>query len=178
MRIELFAIVLVSCGQIDGPVDAGIDGQMDASTDASTQCSHIGTFPSCNTLQPSPAVIITCTSSPPAPLGGTLLDGTYNLVKAEWDQTANSCPAQPGTRRGSIELCGDTILWIDSDPALGTTSSVDAKITLQGTAMTFADFCTDTQALKFDYSASGDQFVLFYLNPNTGLRLIFTFQRQ
>lgn len=195
--LPLSLLVLAACG---GSVTPGGDASSDGSTsdvaidsstsdasdassvdapDAPSGCTYLADNKTCNTLPKGALLNLSCTTNPPTPQGGALVDGVYSLVSVEWDATANPCPTniQSLTRRGMVELCGTTFLWSDWDE---TSANVVVGATMQpsGTSIQFQDYCRDTEAYAFAYTASGVNLVLFYLNPVTKLRLVMTFARQ
>jgi hypothetical protein len=193
----LLLLIAAGCG---GSITPGGDASSDAGTtsdavsdnnladvsdasaaDAPGACAYLADSKTCNTLPKGALLNLSCTTNPPTPQGGALVDGVYALVSVEWDATANPCPTniQALTRRGMVELCGGaaTFLWSDWDE---TSANVVVGATMQpsGTSIQFQDYCRDTEAYTFAYTAAGTNLVLFYLNPVTKLRLVMTFVRQ
>jgi hypothetical protein len=187
MRIDrilsILAAVVLACGKVEPSGDAGgPDASNDGATadgggqDANATCTYLAPDPQCETLPQGPLLTVGCTSSPPTPQGGTVVDGFYQLTQVDWDATANPCPSQTLTHRGTLEICGDTLVWLDIDETKSNGIAV-AHIQTSGTTITFQEFCGDQSTFAFDYTASGTELVIFFVNVN-GERLVMHFSRQ
>jgi hypothetical protein len=198
--LGLVLLVTGACGQVidnpDGtPADssaadsrldvedaASPDAMMpdDATTegDASEACTFLLSSDPCNTLPEGNLLTVGCTSSPPTPMGGAIIDGTYDLVQVDWDTTApdaGTCP-MGFTRRGTIEVCGNTLLWLDYNEVGGVWRG-DTHISVSGSAISFSEFCSGNDSWSFGYTATGAQLVILWQYPQ-GERLVMTFNKQ
>jgi hypothetical protein len=123
---KLFLLIVTGCGQVAPTSDAAIpDSGSDVKTDVIIQdaasdvsdalvegdaspdagaCTYLLSSYPCNSLPEGTLITVGCTSQPPTPQGGTLVDGVYDLVQTDWDTTATDAACPSGlTRRGTIE---------------------------------------------------------------------------
>ena len=165
------------------PVDASAD--TDASpADASAVCqmpqpSDAGA--ACNTFELTGSVVqaedLPDGGAGATPVGGTLVDGDYDLVRYQVPGT--------GSTRRTIRLFGGgtRIEWAVADPTASTTIELRANTsitpagnTLQVTVDCMANGLFGTTS--YGYTASGDELVIFYPYPSTNpLVDVYTYRR-
>lgn len=199
MRFSICFSLLVACGDVAPAVDASADVTTDDSsfdatfhdvlTDGATDsdasavdgagtCGDLlGAYP-CNTLAEGTLVNVGCVANPPVAQGGVIADGVYALTKVDWDTSVDgggTCPSGL-TRRGTIEVCGNVLMWLDYDENSAIWRG-NTHISTSNTTVSFAEFCSGTTSFSFSYTAVGTGLVMFWQYPQ-GERLIMTFARQ
>ncbi len=131
----------------------------------------------CNNLPESNLVNIGCVSSLPAAQGGTIVDGLYYLTSADWVSKADGggCFANQ-TRRDTIEVCGNVMLWLDLDTV---NSSYDGNMTFTtaNDAITVVSYCSGGSP-PMPYTATSTTLTVELDYPNNGPTLLLTLTRQ
>ena len=160
------------------PLDAAGDvGDADAGVviDASGCMDFDAKVSSCNTLPPSPLVDVGC-AAVPAAAGGTIADGYYLLTSAVVNTAKNDggCPTGE-TRKDTIEICGDVLLWLDLD-TVNSSYSAALTYTTSGTNVVMKGFCGGSGD-TYPYTATPTTLTL-YLDYSPTNELVLTLTKQ
>ena len=130
--------------------DAGSDADARSLTDASEAATDAPEV--CNTLVNSAAVIPVdqVASDPPAPQGGTVVDGTYTQTSAVIYTGQGGPTGASGTTQTTLQVTGGTIQVVSTgDPATRTVT-----FTTSGTSLDSVDTCPDTDTRPGTYTAT------------------------
>jgi hypothetical protein len=138
-----------------------------------------GSAPACNQLaDDAPTYSMTfAAGTPPAPSGGTIVDGTYLLSR----QTVYAMSSMPATEvgRAKVEISGNTwqsvmaILPYDINPGEHTTST----ISVQGNYLTLTRTCPSVgQPERAAYTADDGSLTLFFVDQGITAETVFTRQ--
>jgi hypothetical protein len=146
--VVLATLALAGCPTEDDTDGADTDGAGD--TDAQDLCAPQD--PSTNTVSETQV-----NTAYPSAAGGTIADGTYDLVRFEVYAPAT---ADDHVRARRFVISGDTIVSIEvddgvADPIQGGT------FTTSGTNISFAISCPQEGAVTLPYTVSGDELWLF-----------------
>lgn len=150
------------------------DGAMqDAGNDSG--CKYLGG--QCNTLPSTNPVAIGCVQSAPMPQGGQVLDGYYELTKADYVADAlDGGGCFPNEKRhGTVEICGSTFLWLECD-TVNSCFQGNLTISTMNTSMTFKPFCSGNSNFTLDYTVSGNDLVIYFQYP-MGALILMTYTR-
>jgi hypothetical protein len=132
--------------------DAGNDAASDAHSLPDTNEAAVDAPTVCNSLPntASSVSIEQLASEPPAPQGGTIVDGTYALTAAVI-YTGSGGPTGPsGTTQTTLQISGATIQVVsDGEPATRTVT-----FTTSGTSIQSVDTCPDTDTRPGTYTAT------------------------
>lgn len=130
----------------------------------------------CNNLPESNVVNIGCASTVPVAQGGTIVDGLYYLTSADWVSKSDAGCFTNQTRRDTIEVCGNVMLWLDLDTV---NSSYDGNMTFttSNNVLTVAPYCSGGSP-PMPYTATSTTLTLELDYPNNGPALILTLTRQ
>jgi hypothetical protein len=166
----LFSMLLVvpacsssSPGDSTG-TDAGHDAASDAHStpdtgDAASATDAAPDAPAvCNTLVNSASSITVeqVASDPPAPQGGTPVDGTYALTAAVIYTGPDGPTGASGMSQTTLQITGATIQVVsDGDPATRTIT-----FTTSGTSIASVDTCPDTDTCPATYTATPTTFIV------------------
>ena len=130
------------------PEEAG-DAAGDAAIDAPTACNTLA-----NSAAPIPVVEVA--ADPPAPEGGTVVDGTYALTGAVIYTGSAGPTGTSGTTQTTLEITGSTIQVVSTgDPTTRTVT-----FTTSGTSLASVDTCPDTDSHPGTYTATPTTFVV------------------
>jgi len=132
----------------------------------------------CNTLPVSNTVYVACVASlPPTENGGTIVDGLYELTAATIYANGNDggC-SQNQTRRDTIEICGNVMLWRDVD-TVNSTYDGNNTFTTSNNTLTITHFCSGG-APPMPYTATSTSLTVELDYPNNGPALVLTLARQ
>jgi hypothetical protein len=179
----------------DTGADAGADSANDASTTDSAPVACMSEDGGCNSLTlcgPEVAVVQVESSVPVGPAGGTILDGTYEMVSYQYfigdagpqggiawfRQTFSLVTAPPdggGPDGGpsAPQFQWEQVVESDSSPlstVAGTVSVPSAQ------SVTFASQCPSITAVTLPYTATATDLIVFQTDP-AGVALI-DFKRQ
>jgi hypothetical protein len=187
------AVLLVACGARTGTLEETLGGHAGESEDAATDaqvpdveqpeaaqvCTAItpsgGT---CNELTPSgPSVTVQCVSgTAPTPSGGTIADGTYEMVSSSFYGT----PCTSDTERIVWNVCGDA--WATAETLmLGPgTVRVDGTVTLGPSTVVLQTTCSSPTepATKFGYDATPTSLTIYTYGYGAGTARVDRFARQ
>ena len=159
MKLALlgFSILLLvpACSSSSNPpdapaTDAGSDADARSLLDASDAATDAPE--ACNTLVNSAAVIPVdqVASDPPAPQGGTVVDGTYTQTSAVIYTGQGGPTGASGTTQTTLQVTGGTIQVVSTgDPATRTVT-----FTTSGTSLDSVDTCPDTDTRPGTYTAT------------------------
>jgi hypothetical protein len=146
-------------GGDDGGTDAADASFSDTVAPADAPADTIGDAPAvCNTLvDVAPVVTVTqVASDPPAPLGGTIADGTYAMT----DVTIYTGPQGPtgptGSAQTTIQVSGSTVQVVSS----GAPPTRTVTLAISGSAFTSTDSCPDTKVSQGHYTATATSLVI------------------
>ena len=197
MAKSLFCAVLVLLGgcsqasskprQVDTSDDSGLGlgpsggsgtaGKEGGAGDAGDSGSLDGAQPTCNALMSTgvPSIDrVSVPDAPPAPIGGTIVDGTYQASKYEIYTGAGG---QAGPAGGSIRevyaLAGSAAELVADVTASGTTThtTIAAKASTAGTNLTLLHTCPDTQSATLPYSVINGTTLLLFTSTSEILTL-------
>jgi len=163
LRPLLFSMLLFvpACSSSPGVApgtDAGGDAASDAHSLADTGDGGLDAPIACNTLVNSASAIPIeqVASDPPAPAGGTPVDGTYALTAAVIYTGAGGPTGASGTTQTTLQITGGTIQVASSgDPATRTVT-----FTTSGTSLASVDTCPDTDTRPGTYTATPTTFLV------------------
>jgi len=132
--------------------DAGGDAANDAHSLPDTADAAPDAPPVCNTLPntASPVPVEQVASDPPAPGGGTVVDGTYALTAAVIYTEQSGPTGASGTTQTTLQIAGDTIQVVsDGEPATRT-----GTFTTSGTGIQWVGTCPDMETQPGTYTAT------------------------
>ena len=116
-------------------------------------------------------------STLPTAQGGTIVDGLYYLTSADWfsQPDGGGCFTNQ-TRRDTIEICGNVMLWLDIDTV---NSSYDGNMTFttSNNAITVTPYCSGGGP-AMPYTATSTTLTIELDYPNNGPKLILGLTRQ
>ena len=138
--------------------DAGGDAASDAHSLPDTGDAGLDAPVACNTLVNSASAISIeqVASDPPAPAGGTPVDGTYALTAAVIYTGPGGPTGASGTTQTTLQIAGGTIQVVSSgDPATRTVT-----FTTSGTSVASVDTCPDTDTRPGTYTATPTTFLV------------------
>jgi hypothetical protein len=159
MKHTTFLALLLTIGCTPGePEEETGDPETDTS-DTSEDTDDTTTTDLC-APQPASTQVISETQMDvayPTAVGGTVVDGTYDLVRFE---VYPSATADAHTRARRLIFAGDTAVFIQVDdgtpePILGATFATT------GAEITFTVTCPSETAMTLPYSVVGEEFWLF-----------------
>lgn len=136
------------------PVDGG-SSDRDAAADAPSEAAPAV----CNLLANSAPVITYAqvNQDPPAPQGGTMVDGTYEMTAANI-YTGPAGPSGPsGMSQTTIEITGGTIQIV----SVGQPTTRTVTIATSGTSFTATDTCPDSTVTRGSYTATPTTILIF-----------------
>jgi hypothetical protein len=112
----------------------------------------------CNALaNAAPVVSIDqVASDPPAPLGGSISDGTYTLTSAAIYTGPTGPAGAAGSEQVTIQITGSTLEVSDD----GTPATRTVTLSTSGTSFTTTDTCPDTTVATGSYTATASTLVL------------------
>ena len=139
-----------------GTEDAGSSAEASSAPDA---FSEGGTTVACNTLANTakPVTVQQLAEDPPAPLGGTIADGTYDLTGVAI-YTGPDGPSGPtGTAQTTIEITGSTVEVANT----GTPPTRTTSLSTSGTTFTSTDTCPDSVVSTGGFTATSTSLSIF-----------------
>jgi hypothetical protein len=139
-------------------MDAALDTAGDAAPDHPASDAADDAPVACNTLVNSaPSITIEqVASDPPAPQGGTPVDGTY-VLSAAVIYTGPAGPAGPsGTSQTTLQITGSTIQVVSTGDPLTRTVTFSTS----GTSIDSVDNCPDTDTRPGSYTATPTTFIV------------------
>lgn len=170
----------------DGPAQGGsagaggASGGDDGTSDAGTGLGGDGG--ACNTLEPPSASIDqnAVSGDPPAGTGGTIQDGTYDLVGASVYVGIAGVPGLTGNRyRGVLQIAGTvlsrTLVFTNTSNATNTTAQA-GPFSLNGVNMVLLVDCPTPVQEQLTYSVTNSGASLTLTNLVT--REVYVFQRR
>jgi hypothetical protein len=173
---------------VDAPMDAGADAIADAKPDGDADAdadAGVGFDASacvdydakvCSTLTPSPIVSVGCANVAPA-AGGIIVDGYYLLTSAVFNTAKNDggCLAKNDTRRDTIEICGNFMLFLDVDTQ-NSSYSAGLTFTTNGATLSTTHACGGSGG-DFPYTATSTTLTI-YLDYSSTSELVLTLTKQ
>jgi hypothetical protein len=167
LALTLFLHPACSSGPRDATgTDAGGDAAGDAHSTPDTQGpgdsaasdAAADAPPVCNTLVNSGATVTVdqVASDPPAPQGGTLLDGRYTLTTAVIYTGASGPTGSTGTAQMTLQVMGNTVQVAGT----GQPATRTVTITTSGTSIDSVDTCPDTDTRSDTYTATPTTFTI------------------
>jgi hypothetical protein len=113
----------------------------------------------CNTLVDSaqPVTIAQVAMDPPAPSGGTIADGTYELTGAIVYTGPNGPSGTSGMAQETIAVSGSTVQVVSN----GTPARRTVTLATQSTSFTATDTCPDSSVTMGSYSVTGSTLLIF-----------------
>jgi hypothetical protein len=121
--------------------------------------SEGGTAVACNTLANTamPVTVQQLAEDPPAPLGGTVADGKYDLTGVAIYTGPDGPSGSTGSAQTTIEISGSTIeVSSTGEPPTRTTS-----LSTSGTTFTSTDTCPDSVVSTGSFTATSTTFSIF-----------------
>ena len=140
----------------DSGTDAGSSVEASSVPDAFVEG---GTSAACNTLANTakPVTVEQLAENPPAPLGGTIEDGTY-LLTGVAIYTGPEGPSGPsGTAQTTIVITGSTI----EVASRGVPPTRTTTLSISGTTFTSTDTCPDSVVASGGFTATSTTFAIF-----------------
>jgi hypothetical protein len=172
-----FPIADAGAGPTDGAADANAQCTSgDATADAGSDCNSFpitGAFLSAEAFTQSDGGAIADGGVVETAMGGTLVDGDYDLVR--YRTTATST-----TRRTLRILSGGTrIEWAAEIMSTGGSGVVryDTDVTRNGNAIDVSVTCGTLMATSYGYTASGTDLLLFSTDTSGNLINVYTYRR-
>ena len=124
----------------------------------------------CNCLRVSgpPVNIVAGSSSPGLPTGGTLLDGTYVLTRAQYYASGVGVGSTIGTAQATVTIAGGS--WQEAGVLNGSPiPPFDATVATSGATLTLTRTCPDTAGVTWEFSSSGSTLTLYLPQTDAGL---------
>ena len=114
--------------------------------------------PSCNALANAAPIVSVeqGASDPPAPQGGTVVDGTYWLTAAVVYTGPSGPTGMTGTAQTTLLVQGGTVQMATS----GTPATRTVTFTTSGTDLDSVDTCPDTDSRSSGYTATASTLVV------------------
>lgn len=147
----------------DAPPNQIIDASQVPTTDAPFVPGPDAAPESCNFIANSAAQIQIrrLMQQPPAPTGGTIVDGTYQLV-ADDIYMPSMPPDVLGDARGTMQIAGSAMELVHAQD-LGEDTRSSSTFVTNNTAITFSQTCPTVNDLSWDfYSATADSLTMQY----------------
>ena len=168
-------------------VSSATDGTAEASANGGTCLAAIDAGAMCNELEPQgPTIVSTCSSaSPPQPMGGTIIDGTYLLVSMT---DYAPCPVDHESDRFTWLVSGNTWTTVQENPKVYANPDagvmvvhITAAVVGSGPTLTVTPMCSTpystTATTTWDYDVTSTGLVL-YIRSATGIMRADTYLRQ
>ncbi len=130
---------------------------VDASDSSVDDASEAGG--ACNTLAnvAQPVTIEQVAALPPAPQGGTFVDGTYVLTDFTAYTGADGQTGPEGTTQITLQVSGDTFQVVSDD----TPTTRTVSVVVSGTNVTATDTCPDAMVFDERFTATATGFVIY-----------------
>ncbi|HEY6463794.1 MAG TPA: hypothetical protein VIY73_26675 [Polyangiaceae bacterium] len=133
---------------VDAASSADAGGNEASASDAGAACHDLGNAAPAITIQQ-------VVGDPPAPEGGAIADGTYWLTAATIYTGDGDAPGPSGSAHTTVRIAGTTM----DVAASGTPPTRTLTLTTNGTSITAADTCPDTETSQATYSATATTLV-------------------
>jgi hypothetical protein len=164
-----------------GPGDAALDAPVEdvESPEAAPACTPLApSGGTCNDLTPSgPSVTVQCVSGTgPTPSGGTILDGTYEMVSSDF----YGSPCSSDTERIVWNVCGDTWATDQVVSAGPPNLRIDGTVTVGPTTLVLETTCSSPTepSTKFGYDATPTSLTIYTYGYGAGTVRVDRFTRQ